>query len=71
VKYFWSFTIYKLPQRWLVAKLLNRYSIGSSTPGVKKDSDGSMTIYFSADSPGKDKESKSGCRLLKAHSGLL
>ena len=56
-KNFWSWTMYKLPQRWLVDNPINRYSIGSSTPGLKKDKDGSITIYFQATSPGKDKES--------------
>jgi hypothetical protein len=56
-KNFWSFTMYKLPQRWLVDNPINRYSIGSSTPGLKTAADGSITIYFSAKSPGKDKES--------------
>ena len=57
VKFFWSFTMYKVPQRWLVDNSINRYSIGSATPGLKKDADGSITIYFQAKSPGKDKES--------------
>jgi hypothetical protein len=56
-KNFWSFTMYKLPQRWLVDNPINRYSIGSPTPGLKKAADGSITLYFSAKSPGKDKES--------------
>jgi len=57
VKNFWSWTMYKLPQRWLVDNPLDRYSIGSSTPGMKTASDGSITIYIQAKSPGKDKES--------------
>jgi len=57
VKNFWSWTMYKLPQRWLVDNSINRYSIGSATPGLKKAADGSITIYFQAKSPGKDKES--------------
>ncbi len=57
VKYFWSFTMYKLPQRWLVANPIDRYSIGNSTEGLKKNKDGSLTIYISKKSPGKDKES--------------
>jgi hypothetical protein len=57
VKNFWSWTMYKLPQRWLVDNSINRYSFGSATPGLKKAADGSITIYFSAKSPGKDKES--------------
>ena len=56
-KNFWSWTMYKLPQRWLVDNPINRYSIGSATPGLKKADDGSITLYFSAKSPGKDKES--------------
>ena len=57
VKYFWSWTMYKLPQRWLVANPINRYNISSATPGLKTADDGSLTIYFQTDSPGKDKES--------------
>ena len=56
-KNFWSWTMYKLPQRWLVDNPINRYAIGSATPGLKKAADGSITIYFQAKSPGKDKES--------------
>jgi len=57
VKNFWSWTMYKLPQRWLVDNPLDRYSIGSATPGLKTTGNGSITLYFSAKSPGKDKES--------------
>jgi len=56
-KNFWSWTMYKLPQRWLVDNPINRYAIGSASPGLKKGKDGSITIYFQAKSPGKDKES--------------
>ena len=56
-KNFWSWTMYKLPRRWLVDNPIDRYSIGSGTPGLKKGADGSITLYFSAKSPGKDKES--------------
>jgi len=55
-KNFWSFTMYKLPQRWLVDNPIDRYSIGSATPGLTKAKDGSITLYFQAKSPGKDKE---------------
>jgi hypothetical protein len=54
-KNFWSWTMYKLPQRWLVDNPINRYSIGSATAEMKKTKDGSITIYFQAKSPGKDK----------------
>lgn len=56
-KNFWSWTMYKLPQRWLVDNPIDRYSIGSATPGLTRADDGSITIYFQPDSPGKDKES--------------
>ncbi len=56
-KNFWSFTMYKLPQRWLVDNPIDRYSIGSPTPGLKTAADGSITIYMQAKSPGEDKES--------------
>jgi hypothetical protein len=56
-KNFWSWTMYKLPERWLVDNPIHRYAIGSATPGLKKAKDGSITIYFQAKSPGKGKES--------------
>ena len=55
-KNFWSMTMYKLPQRWLVDNPIDRYSIGSATPGLKTDADGSISIYVQAKSPGQDKE---------------
>ena len=54
---FWSWTMYRLPERWLVDNPIDRYSIGSPTPGLKKAADGSITLDVSAKSPGKDKES--------------
>jgi hypothetical protein len=55
-KYFWSMTMYKLPQRWLTENPIKRYSIGSATQGVKYGSDGSLALEIGAKSPGKDKE---------------
>lgn len=54
--FFWSFTMYDLPNRFLVENPIKRYSIGSQTASLKKREDGSLTIYFQKDSPGKDKE---------------
>ena len=54
--YFWSFTMYDLPNRFLVENSINRYSIGSQTKSLKKDKDGSMTIYFQMDYPGQERE---------------
>ena len=42
-KNFWSWTMYKLPQRWLVDNPINRYSIGSATTGPE----GRLTAQFS------------------------
>lgn len=57
VNYFWSFTMYRVPERLLVANPIDRYSIGSSTPGLKQNPDGSLTVYFSAKDPGGEKSS--------------
>ena len=57
VKFFWSMTMYNLPQRLLVENALNRYAIGSRTPGLKTNPDGSVDIYLQSKSPGSDKES--------------
>jgi hypothetical protein len=57
VDYFWSITMYKLPQRWLVENPIDRYSIGSATSGLKTNQDASLIIYVGKESPGKDKES--------------
>jgi hypothetical protein len=57
VDYFWSITMYKLPQRWLVENPIDRYSIGSATTGLKMNDDGCLMIYVGKESPGKDKES--------------
>ncbi|MGB5136414.1 MAG: DUF1214 domain-containing protein [Prochlorococcaceae cyanobacterium] len=57
VDYFWSITMYKLPQRWLVDNPINRYSIGGATTGLKTNEDGSLVIYVGTESPGTSKES--------------
>jgi hypothetical protein len=53
---FWSVTMYDAKKRLMVANSINRYKIGSADD-MKAGSDGSMTIYIQADSPGKDKQS--------------
>jgi hypothetical protein len=53
---FWSVTMYDVKKRLMVDNPINRYKIGSADK-LKADSDGSVTIYIQADSPGKDKES--------------
>jgi hypothetical protein len=44
-KFFWSATLYTLPDRFLYANPLNRYSIGDRTKGLVYGEDGSLTIY--------------------------
>ncbi len=57
VDYFWSITMYTLPQRLLVDNPIHRYSIGSATTGLQTNEDGSLVICVSKDSPGSSKES--------------
>jgi hypothetical protein len=58
VNAFWSLTMYKLPESLLVANPINRYLINSPMlPELVLDSDGGLTLYVQAESPGKDKES--------------
>lgn len=56
-KFFWSLTLYTLPDRLLYANPLKRYSIGDRTKGLVYGKDKSLTIYLGHASPGKGKES--------------
>jgi hypothetical protein len=53
---FWSLTMYDVPDFYLVANPIDRYSIGDRTPGLQTGPDGSVTIYLQSDSPGPDRE---------------
>ncbi|MFA4901644.1 MAG: DUF1254 domain-containing protein [Desulfobaccales bacterium] len=53
---FWSLTIYDAKNNYTILNPLNRYMLGSDTPGMKKNPDGSFTIYIQKDNPGPDKE---------------
>ncbi|MGE0418699.1 MAG: DUF1214 domain-containing protein, partial [Acetobacteraceae bacterium] len=53
---FWSVTMYDLNTNYTVENPINRYSLGSDND-LKKNQDGSITIYLQKDNPGKDKES--------------
>jgi hypothetical protein len=56
VKGFWSMTLYN-EHHLFVPNALNRYSLGTKSKSfLKYNADGSLTLYFSAKSPGKDKE---------------
>jgi hypothetical protein len=55
---FWSVTIYDGKAQSLIENPINRYLIESPMLGnLKKNPDGSLTIYIQKDSPGKDNES--------------
>lgn len=54
---FWSLTMYDAKNNYTVENSLNRYMVGSDTPDLKKNPDGSFTIYIQAESPGKALES--------------
>ena len=53
-RFFWSMTLYTLPDRFLYANSIDRYSIGDRTKGLKYGSDGSLTVIISHDPPGGD-----------------
>ncbi len=55
-RFFWSFTLYTLPYRYLYANERERYSIGDRTPNLNFSEDGSLTVYIGHASPGGDKE---------------
>lgn len=55
---FWSVTMYDAKTQLLVDNPINRYLINAPMlPDLKKNEDGSLTIYIQAESPGKEKES--------------
>ncbi len=57
VNAFWSVTMYDGKTQLLIENPINRYLINSPMlPSMKKNRDGSLTIYVQRDSPGKDKE---------------
>jgi hypothetical protein len=58
VNAFWSVTMYDSKTQLLVQNPIDRYLINSPMlPGLKKNPDGSLTIYIQHASPGPDKES--------------
>ena len=48
---FWSITMYDLPDFYLVTNPIGRYSIGDRTPGLRRGSDGSLTIVMQHEQP--------------------
>jgi hypothetical protein len=58
VNAFWSVTMYDGKSQLLIKNPIDRYLINSPMlPNMKKNADGSLTLYIQKDSPGKDKES--------------
>jgi hypothetical protein len=57
VNAFWSITMYDGKSQLLIQNPINRYLINSPMlPNMKKNEDGSITIYIQKDSPGSEKE---------------
>ena len=57
VNAFWSVTMYDGKSQLLIENPINRYLINSPmVPNMKKNEDGSLTLYIQKDSPGADKE---------------
>jgi hypothetical protein len=53
---FWSITMYEIDQGWwFVPNALNKFTV-SPRNDLKYNADGSLTLYFQNQSPGKDKE---------------
>ena len=58
VNSFWSVTMYDGKTQFLIENPINRYLVNSPMlPGMKKNPDGSLTLYIQKDSPGKALES--------------
>ena len=57
VNAFWSVTMYDGKSQFLIKNPINRYLINSPMlPAMKKNGEGSLTLYIQKDSPGKGKE---------------
>jgi len=58
VNAFWSLTMYDGKTQFLIENPINRYLINSPMlPDMKKNADGSLTLYIQNKSPGADKQS--------------
>jgi len=68
VNAFWSVTMYDGKTQFLIKNPINRYLINSPMlPNMKKNEDGSLTLYIQKDSPGKANEAN----WLPAPNGLI
>lgn len=50
---FWSLTLYN-SHHFFASNAINRYSVGTKTPGFKYNQDGSLTLYVQANAPTKE-----------------
>ena len=58
VNAFWSVTMYDGKTQLLISNPINRFLVNSPMlPTLKKNADGSLTLYIQKDSPGADRES--------------
>ncbi|UQT57381.1 DUF1254 domain-containing protein [Streptomyces durmitorensis] len=55
-RFFWSATMYRLPERLLTANPIDCYSIGDRTPGLVHDDDGGLTLYVAKGRPENPKQ---------------
>jgi hypothetical protein len=53
---FWALRMFDATNSYPVPNPITRYVLGSDYPDMKKNSDGSVTIYLQNTNPGKDKE---------------
>ena len=53
---FWSLTLYNA-EHFFHPNDLKRYSLGTKSKSMKRNADGSLTLYAGSQSPGQDKES--------------
>ena len=58
---FWSVTMYDVPEFFLVANPIDRYSIGDRTPGLRRDDDGALTARAPARRPRRRRGAPTGC----------
>ncbi|MGA7658235.1 MAG: DUF1254 domain-containing protein [Methylocella sp.] len=53
---FWSLTLYDAANNYTVSNPIERYSLGSDNKTLKRNPDGSLTLYLQKDSPGAEHE---------------
>jgi hypothetical protein len=70
VSVFWNLNMFD-EKEFFIENDFKRYSIGSTTDGLKKDANGSITIYIQKDNPGADKQSKPAPAELQSHDAAV